>query len=61
MSTWVSALIVLIFIMIGGFFAAAEIALVSVRESQVKRLAETKGRLGSLLKEINDNPNRFLA
>ena len=61
MSTWVSALIVLIFIMIGGFFAAAEIALVSVRESQVKRLAETKGRRGRLLKELHDHPNRFLA
>ena len=61
MSPWVSALIVLLFILIGGFFAAAEIALVSVRESQVKRLSETKGQRGKLLKELHDHPNRFLA
>ena len=61
MSTWVSALIVLLFILVGGFFAAAEIALVSLRESQVKRIAETKGRRGKLLKELHDHPNRFLA
>ncbi|MBM3682876.1 MAG: DUF21 domain-containing protein, partial [Actinobacteria bacterium] len=61
MSTWVSALIVLVFILIGGFFAAAEIALVSLRESQVKRIAETKGRRGKLLKDLHEHPNRFLA
>ncbi|CAB4572783.1 unannotated protein [freshwater metagenome] len=61
MSTWVSALIVLFFILVGGFFAAAEIALVSLREAQVKRIAETKGRRGNLLKELHDHPNRFLA
>ena len=61
MSTWVSALIVLLFILVGGFFAAAEIALVSLRESQVKRIAESKGRRGKLLKDLHDHPNRFLA
>ncbi len=61
MSTWVSALIVLVFILIGGFFAAAEIALVSLRESQVNRIAETKGRRGKLLKDLHEHPNRFLA
>ncbi len=61
MSTWVSALIVLAFILVGGFFAAAEIALVSLRESQVRRIADTKGRRGKLLKELHDHPNRFLA
>jgi len=61
MSTWVSALIVLAFILVGGFFAAAEIALVSLRESQVKRIADTKGRRGKVLKELHDHPNRFLA
>ena len=61
MSPWLSVLVVLFFILIGGFFAAAEIALVSLREAQVKRIAETKGRRGKLLKELHDQPNRFLA
>ena len=61
MSPWLSVLVVLLFILIGGFIAAAEIALVSLREAQVKRIAETKGRRGKLLKELHDQPNRFLA
>jgi putative hemolysin len=40
-----SFLIVLIFILIGGFFASAELALVSLREGQVQRLS-TRGRRG---------------
>ncbi len=53
-------LIVLVFILIGGFFAAAEIALVSLRESQVQRLSE-RGRRGRVLKKLVGDPNRFLA
>ncbi len=55
-----SFLIVLIFILIGGFFAAAELALVSLREGQVQRLA-TRGRRGRRLAIVAQNPNRFLA
>ena len=36
----VNIAIVLCFVLIGGFFAAAEIALVSLRESQVAQLAQ---------------------
>lgn len=56
-----SFLIVLIFILIGGFFAAAELALVSLREGQVQRLATTRGRRGRRLAIVAANPNRFLA
>ena len=55
-----SFLIVLIFILIGGFFASAELALVSLREGQVQRLA-TRGRRGRRLAIVAANPNRFLA
>jgi len=61
MSIWSSIVIVLIFILIGGFFAGAEIALVSLRESQVRKIAQTKGRRGKMLQELHDHPNRFLA
>ncbi len=57
---WVNLLVVLIFILIGAFFAAAELALVSLRESQVQRLAEA-GRRGRTLQKLVDDPNRFLA
>jgi putative hemolysin len=53
--------IILVFTLVGGFFAASETALVSLRESQVDRLAETDPRRGARLRSLLDNPNRFLA
>ena len=58
--TWVDALLVLLFVLLGGCFAAAEIALVSLRESQVKSLRE-QGRRGERLARLVVDPNRFLA
>ena len=57
---WVNLLIVLFFILVGGFFAAAELALVSLRESQAARL-ESRGRRGRRLAALTADPNRFLA
>jgi putative hemolysin len=48
------------FVLIGGCFAAAEMALVSLRESQASRLAE-RGHRGAVVAELNQDPNRFLA
>jgi len=53
--------VIIVFSIIGGFFAAAETALVSLRDSQVARLATTKGRRGQRLANLTANPNRFLA
>jgi putative hemolysin len=52
--------LVVVFVLIGGVFAAAEIALVSLRESQVRALA-SRGRRGRVVAELNQDPNRFLA
>jgi putative hemolysin len=52
--------IVLLLIIIEGVFVAAEIALVSLRESQVRALAET-GRRGAAVARLVSDPNRFLA
>lgn len=57
---WVNVALVLFFILLGSFFAAAEIALVSLRESQVERLSE-RGRRGRTLATLVRDPNRFLA
>ena len=51
---------VLLFTIIGGIFAAAETALISLRDSQVKKLSATKGRRGKRLERLMENPNRFL-
>lgn len=57
---WINLLVVLFFVLLGGFFAAAELALVSLRESQVQRLADTSKR-GRRLATLTADPNRFLA
>ncbi|MFI9554165.1 hemolysin family protein [Nonomuraea endophytica] len=52
--------LVLLFILVGGFFAAAEMAMVSLRESQIRKLAK-KGRRGELVAKLARDPNRFLS
>jgi putative hemolysin len=53
-------LVVLVIILVGGFFAAAEMALVSLREGQVRSLAR-RGRRGQRAARLAHDPNRFLA
>lgn len=53
-------LLILLFIVIGGVFAAAEMALVSLRESQVRQLAG-RGTRGRTVANLAANPNRFLS
>ena len=53
-------LIVLVIASIGGFFAGAEMALVSLREGQVRSLAK-RGRRGMKAARLVADPNRFLS
>ncbi|MBO0811261.1 MAG: HlyC/CorC family transporter [Microlunatus sp.] len=52
--------LILLFIVISGVFAAAEMALVSLRESQVRQLASRSSR-GQTIVRLTANPNRFLS
>jgi putative hemolysin len=52
--------IVLLLILIEGLFVAAEISLVSLRESQVRAMAEASRR-GAIVQRLISDPNRFLA
>lgn len=54
------SLLIAVFIIVGGVFAAAEMALVSLRESQLKQLS-SRGRRGRLVAELTSSPNRFLS
>jgi putative hemolysin len=58
---WLSIVMVVVFVLIGGVFSGAEIALVSLRESQVRGMAETGGRRGKSVQRLLSDPNRFLA
>jgi putative hemolysin len=55
-----SVLLVLAVIGIGGFFAAAEMALVSLREGQIRSLSR-HGRRGHRAARLAQDPNRFLS
>lgn len=58
--TWIAFGLVILFVLVGGVFAAAEIALVSLRESQLQQL-ERRGTRGLRVAELGRDPNRFLA
>jgi putative hemolysin len=57
---WLDIVLVVVFVLVGGVFAGAEIALVSLREVQVRTLSE-RGRRGAALSRLLGDPNRFLA
>lgn len=52
--------LVVLFVLIGGVFAATELALVSLRESQLSAL-ERRGGRGARVAAVARDPNRFLA
>jgi hypothetical protein len=58
--TLFNVVMIFLFILIGGVFAAAEMALVSLRDSQVKQLAR-RGKRGRLIAQLTGDPNRFLS
>ena len=58
--TLLNIVVIFVFIMIGGVFAAAEMALVSLRDSQVRQLAQRSKR-GRTVARLSENPNRFLS
>jgi putative hemolysin len=58
---WLNIVMVVVFVLIGGAFSGAEIALVSLRESQVRAMADSGGRRGKAVARLLSDPNRFLA
>ena len=52
--------LVIFLILLGALFVAAEIALISLRESQVRQVA-LRGRRGAKVAKLHSNPNRLLA
>ena len=53
-------IVVLVIMCIGGFFAASEMALVSLREGQVRALAK-RGKRGQRAARLAQDPNRFFS
>jgi putative hemolysin len=59
-TTWLSLAVVALLILVEAVFVAAEISLVSLRDSQVDALAEASAR-GRRVAHLLSDPNRFLA
>lgn len=58
---WVDLIIVLVLILVGGVFAAAEIALITVRRTRLDQLAEEGKRGARTARRLVEDPQRFLA
>ncbi|KQM59522.1 hemolysin family protein [Agreia sp. Leaf210] len=56
----VSIVLVIVFVLVGGVFAATEMALVTLRESQINAIAQ-RGRRGQTVAGLARNPNTFLS
>lgn len=52
--------LVVVFVLVGGVFAATEMALVTLRESQINAIA-ARGRRGAKVAGLARNPNTFLS
>jgi putative hemolysin len=53
--------LVLVLILVGGFFAASEIALITVKRHRLEQLEENGSRSAGIARRLTDDPNRFLA
>ncbi|MDR1078178.1 MAG: CNNM domain-containing protein, partial [Propionibacteriaceae bacterium] len=56
----VNIALIALFILIGAVFSAAEMALISLREGQVKQLS-SRGARGRKVADLAGDPNRFLS
>lgn len=58
--TLLDVALVVVFVLVGGVFAATEIALVSLRETQLARMEQQSSR-GATVASLARDPNRFLS
>ncbi len=58
---WIDIVLIMIFILLNGLFAAAEIAVVTARKTRLKQLAEEGDKAAEILLKFKESPDRFLA
>ena len=58
---WVQLLILLILIGMNAFFASSEVALISLKQSSIRKLIQRGGMRGKALAALTGNTGRFLA
>lgn len=58
---WFDVVLIIIFILLNGLFAASEIAVVTARKSRIKQLMEEGSKPAQILYRFKEEPDRFLA
>jgi len=58
---WSDIVFIIIFIIINGFFAAAEIAVIATRRIRIRKLVEEGNKNALILQKFKEDPDRFLA
>ncbi len=53
--------VILFLILLNGFFAASEIALISLRKSRVRHLVKSGNLTAKRIQKLQEEPERFLA
>ena len=56
----INIVLIMVLVVIQGVFVAAELALVSLRESQIRQMAH-RGKRGQLVASLTASPNLFLS
>jgi putative hemolysin len=58
---WPDIFLIIIFILLNGLFASAEIAVVTLRRTRVRQLIEEGSKRALILDKFREEPNKFLA
>lgn len=58
---WLEILLIFIFILISGFFAASEISLIAVRRSRIRELIQSGATPAQFVERLRNDPDRFFA
>src|SRR6266545_3218117 len=58
---FLTLLVIILLILLNGFFAAAEISLISLRKSRVRHLVKSGNRKALRIQKLQEEPERFLA
>lgn len=60
-SLWLDVFVIVIFILLSAFFAAAEIAVISLRRTRIQELIEQENKRAVAVKELLSDPDKFFA
>ncbi|MFQ5901975.1 MAG: hemolysin family protein, partial [Thermodesulfobacteriota bacterium] len=60
-SIWLEAIIIFVLVVINGLLSGSEMAIISARRSKIEQMASEGDLSATLVKELKENPDRFLA